>query len=200
VSTAAADPILELVERVAEAARELGIETALIGAVAMAAYNYVRGTGDADLATHVDPHTDLSRLRDALGASGLHVELRLPDEEDPLGGVLRVWQREDEDGMPADPVDVVNFDNPHRPGRLNPGRGAVRNASQVEGTKLRCVRLPDLIALKLYTGGLRDQADVLELLLRNPDVDFAEIEAVCSTFGLGAVVSELIDRARGIPR
>lgn len=48
-------PPIELAERVAGIARELGISTAVIGAVALAAHKYVRGTHDVDLATHVDP-------------------------------------------------------------------------------------------------------------------------------------------------
>ena len=44
-------PGLDLAERVAEAARELGIETALIGAMAMAVHKYLRGTADVDLGT-----------------------------------------------------------------------------------------------------------------------------------------------------
>ncbi len=46
---------LALAERVAGVARDLGIETALSGASALAAHNYVRGTIDLDFATSVDP-------------------------------------------------------------------------------------------------------------------------------------------------
>lgn len=188
----AADPTLELLERVADTASSLGIETAVIGAVAMAAHNYVRATADADLGTYIDPYTDLGRLRDALAASGLRVELRTPDDEDPLGGVLRVWEHEDEDGEPVDFVDVVNFKNPHRPEHHTPGSEAIRAAVPVEGRpSLRFVGLAHLIALKLFTGGMRDKADVVELLRHNPDADMHAIDEVVRGFGLDAELQSL---------
>src|SRR5262245_39190297 len=126
-------PGLNLAERVADAARELGIETALIGAIAMAVHKYIRGTSDVDLATNVSSSSDLRRLQQNLEALGLKTELRLPDEDDPLGGVLEVWEREDDEAMPIEPVEVVNFLNPHRP-TLNPGAAAIRNAEPVDGS------------------------------------------------------------------
>jgi hypothetical protein len=188
------DPIFVLLERVADVANELGIETAVIGAVAMAAHNYVRATADADLGTYVDPYRDLGRLRDTLAARGLHVDLRTPDDEDPLGGVLRVWEREDSEGDPIDYVDVVNFNNPHRPGRRTPGFDAIRHAIPVESRpSLRFVGLAHLIALKLYTGGLRDKADVVELLRHNSDADMQSILEVARSFGLDAELSPILD-------
>jgi hypothetical protein len=47
-----------LAERVDAAARELGIDTAVIGATALAVHRFVRATGDIDLATAVDPYRD----------------------------------------------------------------------------------------------------------------------------------------------
>jgi hypothetical protein len=43
-------PALSLAERIATLASELGIQTALIGASALAAHNYIRATIDVDLA------------------------------------------------------------------------------------------------------------------------------------------------------
>lgn len=185
----------ELAERVAKVARSLGIDTALIGASALAIYGYVRGTSDIDFASAVDPYRELARLRDALGQQGLHVELRLPDEEDRLGGVLRAWIREDEDGDPVDPIDIVNFYNPHRPLRI-PARELVRDSLELaEKPALRYVRLPHLILLKLYAGSRQDLADVVAVLQNNPDVDVEEIRALCKTYGLDAI-DELVAEAR----
>lgn len=197
-----ADPDLELAKRVAAAARELGIETALIGAAALAVHRYVRATVDTDLATHVTrPHEQLGRLRDVLASKGLHVELRLPDEDDDLGGVLEVWEEVDEDGVRVFPVEVVNFFNPYRPGRPTPARDAVRNATALDDTgTFRCVRLPDLIVLKLQAGSRADLGDVVELLVRNPDADMAEIEALARTYGLDAIARQLIDEAKAFRR
>jgi hypothetical protein len=190
-------PRLKLAERVAELARELGIETALIGAAALAVHKYVRATGDLDLATHVDPG-HLRRLQDRLEATRLQCGLRMPDEEDPLGGVLEVWEHTNEDGDPIDSIEIVNFVNPYRPGRVTPAADAIRDAQPVDAASaLRCVQLPDLIALKLYAGGLRDRADVAELLARNPDADLEAIRATCRRHALDATLEQLIAEARG---
>lgn len=184
-------PGLELAELVASAARELGIETALIGAMAMAIHKYMRGTADVDLATSVTSTSDLRRLQEKLEALGYKTELRTPDEDDPLGGVLEIWKVEDDDADPIEPVEVVNFFNPHRP-RSNPGAGAVRNAMAIdESSPLRYVQLADLIALKLYTHAQRDRADVVELLARNPDADRDGIRATCAPFGFSAILEQL---------
>jgi len=185
----------ELAERVAEAARKLDIETALIGASALAAHNYVRGTDDVDLGTAVDPRTALKSLEQALRDLGLNAELRMPDDQDDLGGVLGVWEREDEDGRPLDLVEVVNFYNPYRP-RPNPALAAIKNAVPLdERTKLKCVRLADLVALKLYAGGRTDLADIGEVLAQNPDADVEEIRAVAKPYDRSGELERIIAEA-----
>jgi hypothetical protein len=192
VSASPTDPLIELAERIASVAADLSIPTALIGAMALAAHNYVRGTADIDLATAVDPNTQLRLLQSKLDSLGLHTELNLPDADDSLGGLLRVWAGDAED----DPVEIVNFYNPYRPTR-NPGGEAIRAAVPIDGQAgLRCVSLPHLIALKLYAGTRRDHADVVELLRRNPQADLDEIRAVCQTFGHAELIAELIREAQ----
>ena len=183
---------LELAERVAENARGLGIETALIGASALAVHGYVRGTLDIDLASIVDPYVDLGRLEEALRAVGFRVKRNLP--EDPLGGLVRVWTEEDEDEEPLNPVEIVNFLNPHRPLRT-PAREAIDSAVQVANSRaLRCVQLPHLIALKLYAAHARDHGDVVEVLVRNPQADRENIRALCKHYGLD-MIDELLAKA-----
>jgi hypothetical protein len=61
----------------------------VIGAVALAAYHYVRQTHDVDLGVNAD----VSTLRDVLMSlrqAGFTAELREPDGDDPLGGVIDV--------------------------------------------------------------------------------------------------------------
>jgi hypothetical protein len=182
------DPLIRLAERVATIAAEVGIVTAVIGATALAAHNYVRGTADIDLASAVDPFRDLSRLRDRLAAEGYHTELNMPDADDSLGGVLRVRAHDEED----DPVEIVNFQNPLRPSH-NPGPEAVQMAEPIGLTSpLRCATLHHLIALKLYAGGRRDQADVVELLRRNPDADRSQVRDVCTRYGSVSVLEQLL--------
>jgi len=188
VSLDTPDPLIVLAERVATIASELGVPTAVIGATALAAHDYVRGTADIDLATSVDPFSALRELRDRLAAEGFHTELNMPDEDDSLGGVLRVRAHDEDD----DPVEVVNFRNPLRPNH-NPGSEAVMMAEPIgPPSPLRCVTLQHLIALKLYAGGRRDQADVVELLRRNPGANHSQIREVCARFGSAALLDQLL--------
>jgi hypothetical protein len=191
-----AESNLELAERVAGLARELGIETALIGAAAMAVHRYIRATRDLDLGSHVHP-SQLRKLQRRVEELQLHTELRMPDEDDPVGGVLVIWRTVDDEGQPTDTIELVNFSNPHQPGQLTPGADAVRNAVAIDETSsLRCVQLADLIALKLYAGSFRDKADVIDLLKYNPDADLEAIRTVCKRFGFDATLEELIAAAR----
>lgn len=167
-----------LAERVAAAARELGFESALIGAAALSVHGYTRGTRDLDLAVLVDPYTKLRALRDALAASGLQCELRMPEDDDPLGGLLAIRDIGEDDPEAVDLVEVVNFGDPYRRMR-SPAPAAIARAEPVTGTSLRCVTLEDLVAFKLYAGNLSDLADIVQLLARNPDVDLASA-ACCS--------------------
>jgi hypothetical protein len=188
MSDGALDPLIELAERVVVVAADLGIPTALIGATALAAHNYVRGTADIDLAAAVDPFRELRRLQKRLEGEALQTELLLPDAEDGLGGVLRIRTHTEDDDL----VEIVNFLNPLNLSK-NPGAEAVRTATPAgPSTPLRCVTLASLIALKLYAAGRRDEADVVELLRRNPNADLAPVREVCARYGSGDLLEELI--------
>jgi hypothetical protein len=55
------------------------------------------------------------------------------------------------------------------------------------------VPLPHLVALKLYAGGMKSRADIVELLSRNPDGDMAEIRELCDRWrlrGLDGLIAE----------
>ncbi len=185
---------LALAERVAEVSREIGFQSALIGAAALAVHRYTRGTEDIDLAVTVIPSTQLVALQQALQSAGLQTRLRLPDDEDPLGGVLTVWGANHRDGEPVDVVEVVNFHNPGRVVRT-PAAAAIARAQPLPGSSLRCVTIEDLIALKLYAGGLTDHADIEQLLAHNPDVDFDAVRAIAMPFDAGDNLDALIERA-----
>jgi hypothetical protein len=186
------EPLFALAERVAIEAKTLGIETAIIGGLALAEYNYIRATFDLDLATYVDPFTRLRELERRLRELGLATELREPDADDPLGGVLVVRERED-----SEPVEVVNFLNPLRLG-VTPGRAAVENARPIPESPLRIADLPDLIALKVYASlgavSSRDRDDVLRLLEANPSADLDAIREACDRSGLLADLEAILAR------
>jgi hypothetical protein len=185
---------IALAERVAGIARQLGFESALIGAGALAVHRYTRGTEDIDLAVVLDPAVQLVELAHRLCDSGLQVVLRLPDDEDPLGGVITVRPSVDVQGGGTDTVEVVNFRNPANPVRT-PGPGALERARPLPDSTLRCVTVEDLVALKLYAGGFADHADIVELLARNPDVDTVQLQAVASPFDATGILMQLMDAA-----
>ncbi len=149
----------------------------------MSVHRFIRSTEDADLATAVEL-PELRRVVEALHADGLKATLRTPDEDDELGGVITVWIREDEDGDPIEPVEIINFVNPWRR-RRNPATEGIRTSTVIaDRATLRCVGLAILIALKLDAGAPKDLVDVSELLQRNRDANLDEIRAVAERYGL----------------
>lgn len=189
------DATFALAERVADEARQLGFETAMIGAAALAVHGYTRGTEDIDLAVAVDPRTQLKALQLALNASGLATELRLPDDDDPIGGLLVVRAPQPEAPESIDVVEVVNFRNP---GRLaaTPAPTAIARAEPLSGSSLRCVTLGDLVALKLYAGGRAHLADIEQLLAQNPEANLDAIRSAAATFDRDNQLEALIASAR----
>ena len=73
---------------------------------------------------------------------------------------------------------------------------AIRAATLVvrEGSSLRLVPIPHLIALKLYAGGFKSKADIVELLVRNPDLDVSQVQSLCKRYRLSGL-DELIEEA-----
>jgi hypothetical protein len=60
---------------------------------------------------------------------------------------------------------------------------------------LRVAPLPHLVALKLYAGGFKSKADVVELLRRNADADLNVVSRLCEKYRLRGL-SELLEEAR----
>ena len=151
---------LALASEVAAALGARKVRTALIGAGAMAVHNYPRQTEDLDLAVS-EPLARFRKLADDFLCCGFQIEMALPDAQDPLGGVLTISRAE------AGPVQIVNLDNSaYSAGHPRLGRIAVTTAESHPDlpTSIRVVRLPVLIALKLYAGGPKSELDVLESL------------------------------------
>ncbi|MBK8259386.1 MAG: hypothetical protein IPK82_42865 [Polyangiaceae bacterium] len=169
---------LALAERVANVLAQHHVDSALIGAAALAVYNYPRSTEDVDLAVGIPPNRLVEMAAD-LSRHGLQVDVALPDPQDPLGGVLRVSEGK------LERVEVVNFDNPPAGGFPALVEAALRDALPVgHDTTLRVVTFAHLIVFKLYAGGYKSKSDVLELLRRNPSVDLHQIRAECGRFRL----------------
>ena len=181
------DDLLRTAEEVLGILARHRVDAVVIGAVALAAHHYVRQTEDLDLGVNADLPT-LRAVVVSLREAGLEAELREPDDVDPLGGVIDVSGRF---GL----IQIVSF-----AGRFPAViEDAVRLSTLVvrEGSPLRIVPIPYLVALKLYAGGHKSKADIIELLIRNPDLDLEEVRAVCTRYRLGDL-EELIAESRSL--
>ncbi len=179
------ETLLDAAESVLEVLKEFQTDAVVIGAVALAAHHYVRFTEDLDLAMNADRST-FRNIAEALRGKGFEVELREPDLNDPLSGVIDVRSAV---GL----IQLVNF------GQTFPAiiSDATKEATMTvrEKSPLRVVPLPHLVALKLYAGGLRSKADVVELLKRNADADLNGIRALCEKYRLPDL-RQILDEAR----
>jgi hypothetical protein len=181
------DDLLQTAEEVIAVLARHHLDTVVIGAVALAAHHYVRQTDDLDLGVNADLPT-LRAVVSSLREAGFEAELREPDAADPLGGVIDVSGRF---GL----VQIISY-----AGRFPAViEDAVRLSTLVvrEGSPLKIVPIPHLIALKLYAGGHKSKADIIELLVRNPDLDLDEVRAVCARYLLGGI-DELIAESRSM--
>ena len=175
--------LLAAAERVASLLADRGVDAVLIGAAALAAHRYVRHTEDIDLGVSIAIR-DLESVADGLREAGYAVEVREPDGQDPLGGVLDVIG-------PAGLVQIVNFGE-RFPTVIDSGH-AEATLRVRSGASLRIIPLAHLIALKLYAGGMKSKADIVELLRRNPSPDRDAIRDLCRRYrlrGLEALIRE----------
>ena len=185
---AGTDPELMLLaaEEVVRVLLRHGVEAVVIGATALAAYHYVRQTEDIDLGVNADLPS-LRAVAESLAEAGYKVDLREPDAEDPLGGVVDVVG---DFGI----LQIISFAN-RFPAVIN---DAARDSTLVvrAGSPLRLAPIPQLVALKLYAGGYKSKADIVELLKRNPGIDLNEIRVVCKRYRLPGI-DELIREVDG---
>ena len=159
------------------------IEAVVIGAVALAAYQYVRQTEDIDLGINA-PVKTLEHLKQVLQKAGYHAVLRLPDDQDPLGGVIDI---ETTHGF----LQIISFAD-RFPAVIEDAVRSAQNAIR-PGSRLKLVPLPHLIALKLYAGGHKSKADIVEVLSRNPSLPLEEVRQLCRKYqleGLDDLIAE----------
>jgi len=161
------------------------VDAVVIGAIALAAHHYVRQTEDLDFGVNASL-PKMRQLTEALNLEGFHAELREPGSDDPLSGVIDVRG-------PFGLVQIINFED-RFPAVI---KDAVHASTLVarEGSALRLVPIPHLIALKLYAGGHKSKADIVELIARNPELDLDEVRKLCRRYRLKGI-EELLREAR----
>lgn len=175
---------LQVAEEVATLLAEHDINCVVIGAIAMAGHHYVRFTEDIDLGVEAEVAM-LSKVAETLSERGYEVDYRIGDMDDPLAGVVDI---SGSFGL----VQIVNFHEKF-PAAI---RDAVEKAEirVRDASPLKLVPLPQLVALKLYAGGIKSQSDILELLRSNSDEDLEAVKATCKEYrlrGLGPILREL---------
>ncbi len=178
------ESILHAAEDVLSLLQKHGIDAVVIGDVALAAYHYIRKTEDIDLGVNADLRS-LQALAASLTSAGYSLELREPYTQDSLGGVIDLRGHF---GL----LQIISF-----AGRFSGVIEDALGASTLrvrQGSPLKIVPLPHLIALKLYAGGHKSQADIVELLQRNPGLDIDTVRALCHKYRLSGL-EELIEEA-----
>ena len=178
-----------------EVAREIfgllavnGIETAVIGSVAVAVHGYPRATRGLDLGVAALAFESLQRMAVELRKLGHEVETSEPSLDDPVGGIITV------SGTDFDPIGIVNLRAPGgRHAKL--ARDAIASAEKIPELGLPVIDLPHLVALKLVAGSRKDELDVIELLRANP-AKIDAVVAVCKKHHL----SKHLERALADPR
>jgi hypothetical protein len=93
----------------------------------------------------------------------------------------------------------VNLFNPYRTTPSH-ARDAIMRALPLPDSPLRCVTLEDLVALKLYAGGLNDHADIVQLLARNPDADLERVRGTAAFLDRDRVLERLIEQATALAK
>lgn len=168
---------LRVAERIATMLGESKVPVVVIGAVALAAHRYTRFTEDIDLGV-LASQTEMQRLTDLLRAEGFDVAFHQPDADDPLGGVIDV-------SGPFGLVQIINFED-RFPAIIHDALADADMRVRPDSA-LRIVPIPQLVALKLYAGGWKSHADIVELLRRNPDVDLDAIRETCEQYRLSGL-------------
>jgi len=171
-------------DRIAAILDSCQVPVLVIGAVALAAHRYVRATLDIDLAVNVAVG-EMKALEERLRTEGYVTILHEPDGDDPLGGVIDICG-------PNGLIQIVNFGD-RFPAVIQDALAGEMIHVRPDLT-LRVIPLPQLVGLKLYAGGVKSLADIIELLRRNPEADLHEIGKVCRKYrlrGWNRVLAEL---------
>lgn len=175
--------IIDAAEDVLRILQKRRVDAVVIGAVALAAHKYVRQTEDLDLAVNADVPS-MRSIASSLLDAGYRVELREPDAVDPLGGVIDVEGR-------FGVLQIISYAGKF-PAVIDDALRAAKTVVR-PGSALKVVPIPHLVALKLYAGGMKSKADIIELLARNPDADRAGMRELCGRYrlrGLDALIAE----------
>jgi hypothetical protein len=154
------------------------IRYAVIGAMAAAVHGVVRASMDADAAVLLPAHR-AGEVERECHAAGFLTELRLGDEDDPIGAVLRLG-----DSL-GNRVELLF-------GLRGLGAEAFARAIRVpfENRELRVIGREDFIAMKLFAHGPQDLLDAENALaVARDSVDLALLRRAAGAYGPDTVTA-----------
>jgi predicted nucleotidyltransferase len=146
-----------------------------IGALAVAYHGVVRASLDADaLITFKGAHLDQEELTRKLNARGWNAALRVGEDDDPLGFVIRITDAS------SNQVDLIGGIR-----RLEAGFYERNISAEIDGFVFQIASSEDLIALKIFAGSPKDLEDVegiVQVMGTALKRDFAL--SLCRRFGI----------------
>ena len=176
--------LLDVVERLTH----LGIPYAIVGAFAVSFHGIPRSTNDADAAIWLKgTGTAEEHLKVHFDRTGFRTELRPGDFDDPISGAFIV---EDVHGNRVDLVLGVRGMDPEAAGRCV--------AATLMDASGKIIAAEDLIAMKIFAGGIQDLEDVRGILqVSGKQLDLNLLKNLARRYGvevvrtLDAILSEM---------
>jgi predicted nucleotidyltransferase len=151
---------------------EKGIEYGVVGALAASVYGSIRATTGADAIISAS-HSKLSGLKKILRKTGLTVELRRSDSDDPIPALLAI---SDQFGNRVDLLGGLRG--------LDPQAFERTIAVAFSGTALRIIGKEDFVAMKCFAGRPQDIADAQEAIgATNLPIDLDLVRRITRRFG-----------------
>jgi len=151
---------------------KLGIDYAVVGAMAASFHGIVRASADADAVISLTTRS-LESLEDQFKKVGLQTELRRGDDKDPIPALLML---NDSYGNRVDLLAGVRG--------MDPGAFARAVDAPFEGEHLRVIGLEDFIAMKLFASGPKDIEDVRQVIVVSKEsLDRKLLEKLTARFG-----------------
>jgi hypothetical protein len=145
-------PILLL--DVIAALKRLKIPYAIVGAMAVSFYGFVRSSLDADAVISIQFKDDkFSKLQDSLKKKGFQLDIRYGDLDDPIACVIDISDKF------KNRVDLLIGLKGMKPSVFQ----RAKTASFMK-VSIKIVSLEDLIAMKIFAGGPKDIQDVVGVL------------------------------------
>ena len=147
----------------------LNLPMAVIGGLALSAWNYARYTRDADLLIEIDD-SSVARVLEAVGAAGFRTKHSPPILQIDDQKIIQLKFLPPEGILPFQ-LDLLFAGSKYQKGAL--GRRVTQTIPGLDHP-VKVLRPEDIVLLKLYAGRVIDRADAAMLLRENRDgIDFA---------------------------